>query len=381
MEFSVIAGKVHAFICQFRGCVGNLLVYGFELVFCGGLPAGDVVRIPGFIGQSVDGSVFPVDFHFSGIDVSCRAVNGDFVSGFDDACCSVDGYLFGRIGSQCDFVAESNSIFRAAGRIGSFGDSYIAVFGFDGRMFSSFSGNGIQLVYINRVCAIDTGRHVGDFVAAVVKAVLGEGYRISGCAVIDCNAVIIHNCIAGCHAFEAFQGFGKADFQVVIAVGYDAKVVFCGQFVCVCNASDDVDLFVQFLLDDVSCIAAIFHAVVQCGHIMFRTVFFFKNETGNIGTVNSRLGIAALHRKPVSPIGTIQADGTVFTVDSDSRTVFALDSDGTVFSGRPRFTDGKLVIQLQIISGLTIIVCLGNKQVSISTIFLPVHFNDGMFPC
>ena len=113
---------------------------------------------------------------------------------------------------------------------------------------------------------------------------------------------------------------------------------------------------------------------------MFFSVFF-KNETGNIGTVNSRLGIAALHRKPVSPIGTIQADGTVFTVDSDSRTVFALDSDGTVFSGRPRFTDGKLVIQLQIISGLTIIVCLGNKQVSISTIFLPVHFNDGMFPC
>ena len=90
MEFSFVAGKVHAFICQFRGCVGNLIVHFFKLVFRSGLSAGDVVRIPGFVGQSVDGSVFPVDFHFSGIDVSCRAINGDFVSGFDDACCSVD---------------------------------------------------------------------------------------------------------------------------------------------------------------------------------------------------------------------------------------------------------------------------------------------------
>ena len=106
---------------------------------------------------------------------------------------------------------------------------------------------------------------------------------------------------------------------------------------------------------------------------------FFKNETGNIGAVNSRLGIAALHRKPVSPVGTIQADGTIFTVDSHSRTVFTLDSNRTVFAGRPRFTNGKLVIQLQIISSLTIIVCLGDKQVSISTIFLSVHFDNGMF--
>ncbi len=64
VEFSVITGKVHAFICQFRGCVGNLIVHFFKLVFCGRLPAGDVVRIPGFIGQSVDGSVFPLIFTF-----------------------------------------------------------------------------------------------------------------------------------------------------------------------------------------------------------------------------------------------------------------------------------------------------------------------------
>ena len=81
-------------------------------------------------------------------------------------------------------------------------------------------------------------------------------------SVIDCNATIVHNCIAGCHAFEAFQGFGKADFQVVAAIGYDAEVVFCGEFVGVCNPSDDVHLFVQFLLDDRSCIAAVFHAII-----------------------------------------------------------------------------------------------------------------------
>ena len=262
MEFSVITGKVHAFICQFRGCVGNLIVHFFKLVFCGRLPAGDVVRIPGFVGQFVNGSVFPVDFHFSGINVSCRAVNGDFVSGFDNACCTVDGYLFGRIASQCHFVAESDSIFRAACRISTFGDSYIAVFGFDGRMFSSFSSNGIQLVYINRVCAIDTGRHVGDFVAAVVKAVFGQGYGVSGRSVIDRNAVIIHDRIAGSHAFKTFQGFGETDFQVISTVRYHADIVICRQLAFVSNASDDVHLFVQFLLDDRSCIATVFHAII-----------------------------------------------------------------------------------------------------------------------
>ena len=265
MEFSVVAGKVHAFFRQFFRCIGNLLVYGFELVFCGGLSAGDVVRIPGFVGQSVDGSVFPIDFHFSGIDVSCRAVNGDFVAGFDDACCSVDGYLFGRIGSQCDFVAESDSIFFAACSIGSFGDGYIAVFGFDGRMLACQCLYVMQLAAVDSigaVCADVSGCYVGDFVAAVVKAVLGEGYGVSGCTVADGYSVIVDECIAGGYAFEAFQGFGKTDFQVVIAIGYDAEVVFCGQFVFVCNASDDVHLFVQFLLDDVSCIAAVFHAVI-----------------------------------------------------------------------------------------------------------------------
>ena len=115
---------------------------------------------------------------------------------------------------------------------------------------------------IGAVCADVSGCYVGDFVAAVVKAVLGEGYGVSGCTVADGYSVIVDECIAGGYAFEAFQGFGKTDFQVVIAVGYDAKVVFCGQFVFVCNASDDVHLFVQFLLDDVSCIAAVFHAVI-----------------------------------------------------------------------------------------------------------------------
>ena len=119
-----------------------------------------------------------------------------------------------------------------------------------------------QLTDINRICAVHTIGHVGDFVAAVVKAVLGEGYGVSRRTVIDRNAVIIHNCIAGGYTFEAFQGFGKTDFQVVAAIGYDAKVVFCGQFVFVCNASDDVHLFVQFLLDDVSYIAAVLHAVI-----------------------------------------------------------------------------------------------------------------------
>ena len=114
---------------------------------------------------------------------------------------------------------------------------------------------------------------------------------------------------------------------------------------------------------------------------MFRAVFFFNNEAGDVGAVHTRFAVAAFDGKSVRAIGTVQADGTVFTVDSDSRTVFALNSDGTVFSGRPRFTDGKLVIQLQIISGLTIIVCLGDEQVAVGAVFLSIHFDNGMLSC
>ena len=248
-------------------------------------------------------------------------------------------------------------------------------------MFSSFSGNGIQLVYINRVCAIDTGRHVGDFVAAVVKAVLGEGYRISGRAVIDCNAVIVHNRIAGCHAFEAFQGFGKADFQVVTTIRYDTEVVFCGEFVGVCNPSDDVDLFVQFLLNNVSCVTAVFHAVIQCGHIMFRAVFFFNNEAGDVGAVHTRFAVAAFDGKSVRAIGTVQSDGTVFTINSDGRSVFTLDTDRAVFTSRSILADSDFVIQFQVISSLSVIVCLGDEQVAVGAVFLSIHFDNGMLSC
>ena len=102
---------------------------------------------------------------------------------------------------------------------------------------------------VSAVCADVSGCYVGDFLVPCVDA-----------AVVDFH--VSHGQGVGGHTVQSFQVFGHADFQVVIAVGYDAEVVFCGQFVCVCNASDDVHLFVQFLLDDVSCIAAVFHAVI-----------------------------------------------------------------------------------------------------------------------
>ena len=265
MEFPFIAGKIHAFFRQFFRRIGNLLVYCFELVFRSRLSAGDVVRIPGFIGQSVDGAIFPVDFHFSGINVPCRAVNGHFVSGFDDTCRAVDGYLFGRITAQCHLVAEPDGIFLAACRVGACRNGYIRILGFDGRMLACQCLYFMQLAAVDgigAVCADITCCHVGNFVAAVVKAVLGQGYGVSGCAMADGYTVIVDDRITGRHAFEAFQGFGETDFQVVVAVGYDAEIVIVRQLGCIRNAADDVHLFVQFLFDDVSCIAAVFHAVI-----------------------------------------------------------------------------------------------------------------------
>ena len=105
-----------------------------------------------------------------------------------------------------------------------------------------------------------------------VDGVGGVGRDVSGCYVgdflvpcVDAAVVDFHVSYGqgvGGYAVKAFQVFSHADFQVVIAVGYDAEVVFCGQFVGVCNAADDVHLFVQFLLDDRSRIAAVLHAVI-----------------------------------------------------------------------------------------------------------------------
>ena len=313
MEFAFITGKVHSFFRQFFGRIGNLLVYCFELVFCGGLSAGEVVRIPGFVGQFVNSSIFPVDFHFSGIDVSCRAVNGDFISGFDNACCAVDGYLFGRIASQCHLVFETNFIVSGTIRINSWRNSNIIA----GSYGSSCSRSRfIQLRFINCIFRICTISYIGNLIAAVVKAVFGQGYGVSGRSVIDRNAVIIHDCIAGCHAFKTFQGFGETDFQVIASVRYDADVIICRQFGCVCNATDDVHLFVQFLLDDCSRITAVLHAVIQGSHFFIGSVRFLVYDTGRGRT-----------RCTVYPGLAVTGNGDICRY-----AVFSVDADFSVFA-------------------------------------------------
>ena len=114
-----------------------------------------------------------------------------------------------------------------------------------------------QLVNINRIGTVDTVRHVSDDLVIGIEAVI----RHIGLSAYS-QPGIVDDRITGRYAFEAFQGFGETDFQVVVAVGYDAEIVIVRQLGCIRNAADDVHLFVQFLFDDVSCIAAVFHAVI-----------------------------------------------------------------------------------------------------------------------
>ena len=83
-----------------------------------------------------------------------------------------------------------------------------------------------------------TAGHVGNLVAAVVKAVFGQGYGVSGRAVIDRNTVIIHNRITGRHTCQAFQLFGKLDIELIIRrIGYHADIVIT-QLAAVSAAQD-----------------------------------------------------------------------------------------------------------------------------------------------
>ena len=114
---------------------------------------------------------------------------------------------------------------------------------------------------------------------------------------------------------------------------------------------------------------------------MFRAVFFFNNEAGDVGAVHTRFAVAAFDGKSVRAIGTVQSDGTVFTINSDGRSVFTLDTDRAVFTSRSILADSDFVIQFQVISSLSVIVCLGDEQVAVGAVFLSIHFDNGMLSC
>ena len=82
---------------------------------------------------------------------------------------------------------------------------------------------------------------------------------------------------------------------------------------------------------------------------MLLAILFFDDETGDIGTVNARLSIAALNGESVSAVLTVQTNGAVFAVDHYSRAVFAVDSDGAVFAVSTFLPEHQIVIYIDFV--------------------------------
>ena len=158
------------------------------------------------------------------------------------------------------------------------------------------------------------------------------------------------------HTGQAFQLFCHANFQIVAAVRYDTKVVFCGQLAFIRNTADYIHLFIQFLLDDSSCITAVLHAVAHGCHFMGDTVLVFINDAGHaicpvisIRAVDTVRSGSRFHGETVLSVFAIQTDRTVFAVDHYGRTVFTVNSDGAVFAVGPCLTEHQVIIHIDFV--------------------------------
>ena len=167
----------------------------------------------------------------------------------------------------------------------------------------------------------------------------------------------------------------QLNFQFAIYVVH-ADVVF-SQFSAVRTASD-IQCLVQFLSDNfgfistLCIVASIFHAVVSSCHFVFIVIFVFVYDTSHavfaVFTVNTVLTVSTFNSKTVFAVFTIKADGTIFTVDYNSGTIFTVYADftvNTVFTIFTVFTNFDVIRQCICISLFTscIIDILSNCQI------------------
>ena len=165
--------------------------YNLQLVFRRRLSAGDMVRIPGLIGQSVHCAGRTVDSHLSGLDRTFGTFNAD---------------LLGRIGSQRNIIIQVDMV-----RFGSVGirfRSHRRIFAV--RYFRGGTGcRFFQLADIDGIGICLACRYIGDLLAACINSRLGNAgavldlqpvlvdchCRVSG-TVLNGKPVGIHSCTA-----------------------------------------------------------------------------------------------------------------------------------------------------------------------------------------
>ena len=135
---------------------------------------------------------------------------------------------------------------------------------------------------------------------------------------------------------------------------------------------------VQFVfVYNISVITSEFQAVISSSHFVFVVVFVFVYDTSDtistVCTIYAVLTVSAFNSKTVFTIFTIQADRAVFTVDHNSRAVFAIYADfavNAVFAIFTVVTNFDVIGQCVFNFSAVVIASLFNSQV-----FTCCHFN------
>ena len=135
---------------------------------------------------------------------------------------------------------------------------------------------------------------------------------------------------------------------------------------------------IQFIfVYNISVITSEFQAVISSSHFVFVVVFVFVYDTSDtistVCTIYAVLTVSAADSKTVFTIFTIEADGAVFTVDHNGRTIFTIYTDFTVnaiFTVFAIVTNLDIVSQVEFNFSAVVIASLFNSQV-----FTCCHFN------
>ena len=89
------------------------------------------------------------------------------------------------------------------------------------------------------------------------------------------------------------------------------------------------------------------------------------HPVGTIGTIHAVLSLRGFHGKSVFPVFPIHADGAVFAIDGDSRSIFASHTDGTVYAVFAFFTQIQIIVDMDLVR---IVCCAGSCNGSILTV-------------
>ena len=178
-----ISLEVKPFLCQIIGC-------NAQLVFRGCLTAGDIVRIPGFIGQAVHRTCRSINLHW----VASLTAHCHHIVQLDAVVRHAVTFIFRRYGqrSVCRAHCGVFPVHRVNSMpvfgISSRNDIYIIT----GFHFCGCTCNGgLQLTYVHRIRSRFAGLDIVNLLVIYIYIICGEGKSA------DCQPVCIHCRITG----------------------------------------------------------------------------------------------------------------------------------------------------------------------------------------